>query len=220
MKLSTASLFAPLVLALSACSPEMMLDPDGGDASRPRPDAIEPFFDATARDVAAPMDAAAPVTCTDWCAARLSECGDPPELAREQCAERCARTPMPNDVIACLQRTACIDVRTAFSRAAGICGLEPVLDSGVSRPDVIADTGVRVDTGVIVDTGVRVDSGVMDTGVRVDSGVMDTGVRVDSGVTDTGVRVDTGVTDTGVRIDSGVTDTGVRTDSATDAPRG
>lgn len=131
-------------------------------------------------------------------------------LAREQCEERCARAAMGNNAVDCLRASLCVDVRTAFSRGAPICGLDPVLDSGVSRPDAALDA--RTDTGVIVDTGVRVDTGVItDTGVRVDSGVMDTGVRVDSGViVDTGVRLDTGV----------ITDTGVRTDSATDAPRG
>jgi len=166
---------------------------DGGDASRPRPDAIEPYFDATAREASPPMDAPAPSTCADWCMLRLGECGDPMPLAREQCEACCARASMPAAAIDCLRATLCIDVRTALSREAPICGLDPVLDAGVPRPDAAPDA--------------RADSGVTDTGVRTDSGTMDTGVRTDSGT------MDTGVTDTGVRTDSA-------TDSATDAPRG
>lgn len=184
---------------------------DGGDASRPRPDAIEPYFDATAREASAPMDGPAPTTCADWCTQRLSECGDPLPLAREQCEARCARSSMAAAAVDCLRAALCVDVRTAFSRDAPICGLDPVLDAGVSRPDSAPDAALdaRADSGAIIDTGVRVDTGVTDTGVRADSGV------TDSGVMDTGVRTDSGVMDSGV-----VTDTGVRTDSATDAPRG
>lgn len=209
-----------LTLVLAGCSPEMMMmvDDAGDVAARPRPDAIDPTFDATARDSAAPMDGPAPATCADWCALRLNECGDPIELARDLCNERCARVAMPSPVIACLASTACIDVRTAFSRQASICGLDPVADSGVM------DTGAdaRSDSGVM-DTGadVRSDTGVMDTGADVRS---DTGadVRSDTGVMDTGadVRSDTGVMDTGadVRSDTGATDTGadVRSDTGAD----
>jgi hypothetical protein len=203
---AAASLVLLCSSLIAGCAPMQNPETDGGDASRPRPDAIEPYFDGTAREASAPMDGPAPTTCADWCTQRLSECGDPLPLARELCEARCARASMPAAAIDCLRAALCVDVRTAFSREAPICGLDPVLDAGVSRPDSALDAALdaRADSGAIVDTGVRVDTGGTDTGVRVDSGVMDTGVRVDSGVMDSGV----------------VTDTGVRTDSATDAPRG
>ncbi|MBL8681734.1 MAG: hypothetical protein JNK05_21375 [Myxococcales bacterium] len=186
--------------AIASCAPASMTETDSatGDA-RPRPDAIEPTFDAPSFDATEPPDGAQPTSCADWCTLRLSECGDPPPLARELCAARCTMATMPAAAVSCLRSMGCVEIRAALSRNAEICGLEPA-----------GDSGVRMDTGVPVDTGVdaRSDTG---TDARTDTGTdarSDTGVdaRTDSGVdarSDTGVdaRSDTGVdarTDTGV----------------------
>jgi hypothetical protein len=132
---------------------------DGGDASRSRPDAIEPYFDGTIREASSPVDSPIPMTCVDWCAQRLNECGDPLPLAREQCTARCARTSMAAATIDCLRTALCVDVRAAFSRDTPICGLDPVLDASVSQPDATPDAPLDA----------RTDSGVMDSGVFTDA---------------------------------------------------